>query len=138
MMHACWLAFAITVLGCSKAQDDQTYYAINVEKNQTKGDGSTEVVLRFLGRKGYHWNSEFRAFARVVSKEGVVLEKEEFSKKDGDFVDSGEEGRLQFVAKPDGSSSKPKVTLKARFSVCTKKECRVFEDVPVEVSLDAR
>ena len=140
MMRLCWVFAVFVILGCSKAksEDEKGYYRIEVERKETKGDGFVEVLVRFLGNRGYHWNTDFRPTARVVAKEGVILEKDEFSKKTGDFVDNGEEGQLRFFAKPDGSSPKPSVSLRVRFSMCTTKECRVFDDVPVEVLLNAK
>jgi hypothetical protein len=141
MRCVCYLLFGlIAVLGCGKtnAKNEEAYYRIEVEKKAIGGDGFAQVLVRFVGDKGYHWNTDFKPMARVVSKEGVVFEKEEFSKRTGDFVDNGDEGLLGFRAKPDGSASRPVVGLKVRFSMCTKKECRVFDDVPVEVTLDAR
>ena len=137
MAKAVLAVAAILAVGCKGSEPGAgggAFYRVDAPAVAVASGQKGEARVRFVPREGYHWNDEFPAKARVTDAGGLRLDRAEFTQGGGDFKAEGEAGVLPLpLSAPAAGSATLKGT--ADFSMCQKKECRVFRAVPFEVSV---
>jgi len=126
-----------TAAACRQPGGGGQEYRIETLAEPLAAGAEGRVSLRFVPREGYHWNEEFPARLRVQEAQGVKPGRETFSSADEDFHSRDGVGVLEMpVSAPQAGEGRVKAL--ADFSICNAQECRVFKQVPVEVSVQVR
>lgn len=129
----CVVSMALAVQSCKSSSN--ALYLVEATTVEATVNSEVQAIVRIVPQKGYHWNEEFPAKARVTDVSGVSLKKTEFSSTD--FVIERGEGRLPLtlVASVPGTSS---IKLTVDFAICDDKGCIPFKNVPIELTVNAR
>lgn len=129
LLPSLFLTAAVLAAGCGE-DGDESFYRIESPPMHLAMGTIGEVRIRFVAKKGYHWNGEYPARFEITGDGGLKSEKTLLKKND--FRKDGDAGLLPLTV----TGVKGGETLfrgKASFSVCNPKECRIFRGIEVKV-----
>lgn len=136
LMGAALLLFA-TGARCKGRAAQEAFYTIEAPRVTLGQETKGRARIRFVARKGYHWNEEFPARLDILEAIGLEVPKKRFLASAKDFqVESGA-GVLEIPLEV-ASEGPPSSVIRAAadFSVCNDKECRIFKGIALEVQVD--
>ena len=88
------------------------------------------VILRVVPTKGYHFNTDFPASARIRDAGALAVERREFAK--GDFRVDGDDGLLEIPVANEQKTA-TQLCLLADFAICDEGGCIPFRKVDIEI-----